>query len=302
MGLFDRFKKGKKRERTPWLSSTREDGKAPESFVQDKNPSDNESQTIRTVYALAKFCGSVMAFTGVREEAAMPNFFQFCYSIQSIYPQLIITLCNKEGVTPSELYTSTRFKEYLNPDHGNLNTYLSNCGDIAYQEEFERVRGQISFQSDKMTISYNLEIQFQTMIETSKMAFVQTLLLYKETQDPNLKGWIKEDVLSNILRASLALQMNIARIHNQSTVAFVADSILNGEAGINLNFIDPISPNNCLVTYPMVLNCFMYIPNEDGAVVTGKTTIGSMQGIIVDTGGGGIKAIETIVDNTMAKL
>lgn len=302
MRLFDRGKKNKRQEQAPWISSTKGDGRTPGVAVLDKNPSDNETQAIRTVYALAKFCGSVMAFTGIREESAMPNFFQFCYTIQSIYPQLIIALCDKEGLAPSELYTSTRFKEYLTPDYGNLNAYLSNCGDIAYQEEFERIRGKIYFQGDKMAISYNLEIQFQTMIETSKMAFVQTLLLYKETQDLNLKDWIKEDVLSNILCVSLALQMNIAHIHDQNAVAFIADSVLNGETGVNLNFIDPISPNKCLMSYPAVLNCFMYISNENGTVVTGETNIGGMRGIIVDTGGEGIRAIDIIVDSTMAKL
>lgn len=46
----------------------------------------------------------------------------------------------------------------------------------------------------------------------------------------------------------------------------------------------------------------MYIPNENGTVITGKTSIGGMQGIIVNTGGEGIRAIDIIVDSTMAKL
>ena len=128
MGLFDRFRNNKKQEQAVRQSLGQGGYEASASSHQNNNPSDNESQAMRTIYALSKFCGSVMLFTGTREEAAMPNFFQFCYHIQSSYRWTIMLLCNKEGETPSGLYISPRFKDYMDCDGGDLNTYLwSHC-------------------------------------------------------------------------------------------------------------------------------------------------------------------------------
>ena len=302
MGLFDRFRNNKKQEQAVRQSLGQGGYEASASSHQNNNPSDNESQAMRTIYALSKFCGSVMLFTGTREEAAMPNFFQFCYRIQSSYRWTIMLLCNKEGETPSGLYISPRFKDYMDCDGGDLNTYLSNCGVIAYQEEYERCGGQVSFSDGKMEISLNLEVQFQTMIDTAKMAFVQALLLYRETQDSVFRDWIKNDVLSDLLFVNLMLQMNITHIFNQKTLMFISRSLLEGEMGINLDFIDPISPNQRLMTYPMILNCLMFIPNEDGAVATGAANVCGQQGVILQADDEGAEAIVTLTNRTMAKL
>lgn len=302
MGLFDRFRNNKKQEQTARQPLGQGGPAAPASSHQNNNPSDNESQAMRTIYALSKFCGSVMLFTGTREEAAMPNFFQSCYHIQSNYSQIIMTLCDKEGESPSGLYISPRFKDYMDCDDGDLNTYLSNCGVAAYQEEYERCVGQISFPDGKMEVLLNLEVQFQTMIDSAKMAFVQALLLYKETQDSGLRDWIKSDILSDLLFVNLMLQMNITHIFNQNTLMFISRFFLEGEMGINLDFIDSISPNQRLTTYPMILNCLMFIPNEDGMVATGVVNVGGQQGVILQADDEGAEAISTLVDNIMAKL
>lgn len=116
------------------------------------------------------------------------------------------------------------------------------------------------------------------------------------------RDWIKNDVLSDLLFVNLMLQMNITHIFNQKTLMFISRSLLEGEMGINLDFIDPISPNQRLMTYPMILNCLMFIPNEDGAVATGAANVCGQQGVILQADDEGAEAIVTLTNRTMAKL
>lgn len=294
MGLFDRFENRDKKVTRPVSEEAINSG-------IDNNPADNEPQAIRTVYALSKFVGSVMMFTGTREQAAMPNFFQFCYAIQSFVPQLIMKLCDMEELRVSDLYLSSRFKDYVDPAH-DLDTYLSNCGIIAYEEEFERAGREITFPGGKLNISINLPVQFQTMIETSKMAVVQSLLFYRETPDEYQKDWLKNNLISPILAVCLLLQVNTIHIQNQRAVMFIPQSQLNGRIETSLSFIDHISPNKKLMVYPTILN-IMFIANDSGNVALGKTNLGGQEGVIVSTGGeDGASAIDTVVDNYLAGL
>lgn len=293
MGLFDRFKKQPQKTIEPLFGETI-------GSFSDNNPTDNESQEMRAIYSLCKFVGSVMMFTGTRpnEANAMPNFFQFCYTIQSIFPELVMGYCERTGISIYDLYVSPRFESYLDLNV-DLNSYLSNCGVIAYQEEYERFGRELTFPDGKMALNLNLPVQFQTMIDTSKMAFVQSLLLFKEvsqTMNTNLAHWLRRYLLPTLLSSSLLLQVNLFHITNQKGLIFIPQSDLDGKTEVNLSFLDPISPNKRLMTYPTILN-LMFIENENGNVATGRTNLGGQEGIIMAPTQEAADAIDKVVDN-----
>lgn len=275
------------------------------------NPTENEPQAVRTIYALSKLLGSFRLLTDVSVSyfRNKPSLYSFCNTMQDILTNQIESLCKDWNVDINSLYLSPKFNDYLNPGT-DFDTYITNCGLTAYLEECTRIAWWLStshhFKDGELDLTFDIGIQIQTILDTSKMAVVQALLLYKETLKTNdafkIK-LVKDMQVNNLLLTCIQAQVLFFLVMHQNGFFFIPHYRLKGEIRTDIGSIEPISPNERLVECPDYLFITLDANRNNDMFSSSNTYYGKERGLLCAINGEvTLRAINTLVENIMANL